>query len=31
MVDRATMPWVIGGGVALLGGAVVLVRALRRR
>ncbi|WP_104817170.1 SRPBCC domain-containing protein [Kitasatospora sp. MMS16-BH015] len=25
------MPWVIGGGVALLGGAVVLVRALRRR
>ncbi|MEE1788178.1 hypothetical protein PUR71_35560 [Streptomyces sp. SP17BM10] len=28
---RSTMPWVIGGGVALLGGAVVLVRALRRR
>ncbi|MDH6580344.1 hypothetical protein [Kitasatospora sp. MAP5-34] len=29
--DRSAMPWVIGGGVALLGGAVVLVRALRRR
>ncbi|MEV6975473.1 hypothetical protein [Kitasatospora sp. NPDC093806] len=28
---RSAMPWVIGGGVALLGGAVVLVRALRRR
>ncbi|MER5637754.1 SRPBCC domain-containing protein [Kitasatospora sp. NPDC002227] len=27
----SSMPWVIGGGVALLGGAVVLVRALRRR
>lgn len=29
--DRSAMPWVIGGGVALLGGAVVLVRVLRRR
>ncbi|GJF29060.1 hypothetical protein KNE206_17600 [Kitasatospora sp. NE20-6] len=29
--ERNAMPWVIGGGVALLGGAVVLVRALRRR
>ncbi|MFE4514379.1 CoxG family protein [Kitasatospora sp. NPDC056783] len=28
---RSTVPWVIGGSVALLGGAVVLVRALRRR
>ncbi|WP_371480462.1 SRPBCC domain-containing protein [Kitasatospora sp. NBC_00315] len=28
---RPTVPWVIGGGVALLGGAVVLVRVLRRR
>ncbi|MFF2657436.1 hypothetical protein ACFVUH_08735 [Kitasatospora sp. NPDC058032] len=29
---RSAVPWVIaGGGVALLGGAVVLVRALRRR
>ncbi|MCG6494582.1 SRPBCC family protein [Kitasatospora sp. A2-31] len=28
---RSAMPWVIGGGVALLGGAVVLARALRRR
>ncbi|MFJ9459092.1 hypothetical protein ACIRST_28880 [Kitasatospora sp. NPDC101447] len=28
---RNAMPWVIGGSVALLGGAVVLVRALRRR
>ncbi|MFG3051222.1 SRPBCC family protein [Kitasatospora sp. NPDC048239] len=28
---RNAVPWVIGGGVALLGGAVVLVRALRRR
>ncbi|MFF2354016.1 hypothetical protein ACFVVL_30100 [Kitasatospora sp. NPDC058115] len=28
---RSTVPWMIGGGVALLGGAVVLVRALRRR
>ncbi|MFF8769891.1 hypothetical protein [Kitasatospora sp. NPDC015120] len=28
---RNTVPWMIGGGVALLGGAVVLVRALRRR
>ncbi|WP_329496364.1 hypothetical protein [Kitasatospora herbaricolor] len=28
---RAAVPWVIGGGVALLGGAVVLVRVLRRR
>ncbi|MEV7021489.1 hypothetical protein [Kitasatospora sp. NPDC093558] len=28
---RSAMPWVIGGGVALLGGAVVLVRALRRK
>ncbi|WP_051811575.1 hypothetical protein [Kitasatospora sp. MBT63] len=29
--ERSAIPWVIGGGVALLGGAVVLVRALRRR
>lgn len=29
--ERNALPWVIGGGVALLGGAVVLVRALRRR
>ncbi|MGW4380533.1 CoxG family protein [Kitasatospora sp. NPDC004531] len=29
--ERSALPWVIGGGVALLGGAVVLVRALRRR
>ncbi|WP_405005540.1 hypothetical protein OHV13_16230 [Kitasatospora purpeofusca] len=28
---RSTVPWMIGGGVALLGGTVVLVRALRRR
>ncbi|MFF3600460.1 SRPBCC family protein [Kitasatospora indigofera] len=28
---RAAVPWMIGGGVVLLGGAVVLVRALRRR
>ncbi|MEV7776652.1 hypothetical protein [Kitasatospora sp. NPDC088351] len=28
---RSAVPWMIGGGVALLGGAVVLVRALRRR
>ncbi|MGW2249383.1 hypothetical protein ACWCXH_04185 [Kitasatospora sp. NPDC001660] len=28
---RSAVPWVIGGGVALLGGAVVLVRVLRRR
>ncbi|WP_344335779.1 hypothetical protein [Kitasatospora putterlickiae] len=28
---RNAVPWMIGGGVALLGGAVVLVRALRRR
>ncbi|MGW4645368.1 SRPBCC domain-containing protein [Kitasatospora sp. NPDC004289] len=29
--DRNPLPWVIGGGAVLLGGAVVLVRALRRR
>ncbi|WP_407989108.1 SRPBCC domain-containing protein [Kitasatospora sp. CMC57] len=29
--DRAALPWMIGGGVALIGGAVVLVRALRKR
>ncbi|MFE1322448.1 SRPBCC domain-containing protein [Kitasatospora phosalacinea] len=29
--DRSALPWMIGGGVALIGGAVVLVRALRRR
>ncbi|MFJ8040048.1 carbon monoxide dehydrogenase subunit G [Kitasatospora sp. NPDC096147] len=29
--DRSPLPWVIGGGAVLLGGAVVLVRALRRR
>ncbi|GAA2739475.1 SRPBCC domain-containing protein [Kitasatospora cinereorecta] len=29
--ERSAMPWVIGGGVALIGGAVVLVRALRKR
>lgn len=28
---RPAVPWVIGGGVALLGGAVVLVRVLRKR
>ncbi|MFC5666112.1 hypothetical protein ACFP3U_24430 [Kitasatospora misakiensis] len=28
---RNAVPWMIGGGVALLGGTVVLVRALRRR
>ncbi|MFF1906797.1 SRPBCC domain-containing protein [Kitasatospora sp. NPDC058218] len=28
---RSAVPWMIGGGVALIGGAVVLVRALRRR
>ncbi|MET8622295.1 SRPBCC family protein [Kitasatospora sp. NPDC004669] len=28
---RSAVPWVIGGSVALLGGAVVLVRVLRRR
>ncbi|WP_051966836.1 SRPBCC family protein [Kitasatospora mediocidica] len=28
---RTTVPWVIGGSVALLGGAVVLARALRKR
>ncbi|WP_316522394.1 hypothetical protein [Kitasatospora brasiliensis] len=28
---RSAVPWVIGGSVALLGGAVVLVRALRKR
>ncbi|MFK0192626.1 CoxG family protein [Kitasatospora sp. NPDC090308] len=29
--ERNALPWMIGGGVALIGGAVVLVRALRRR
>ncbi|MDH6111782.1 carbon monoxide dehydrogenase subunit G [Kitasatospora sp. MAP12-15] len=29
--NRAAVPWVIGGSVALLGGAVVLARALRKR
>ncbi|WP_405018694.1 SRPBCC domain-containing protein [Kitasatospora sp. NBC_00070] len=29
--DRTALPWMIGGGVALIGGAVVLVRALRKR
>ncbi|MGF1432534.1 hypothetical protein [Kitasatospora sp. LaBMicrA B282] len=28
---RLSSPWVIGGGVALLGGAVIVARALRRR
>ncbi|MFE0465354.1 CoxG family protein [Kitasatospora sp. NPDC058965] len=28
---RLTTPWVIGGGVALLGGAVIVARVLRRR
>ncbi|MFD0277171.1 SRPBCC domain-containing protein [Kitasatospora sp. NPDC127111] len=28
---RSAVPWMIGGGVALIGGAVVLVRTLRRR
>ncbi|MGW4895353.1 SRPBCC family protein [Kitasatospora sp. NPDC004240] len=28
---RSAVPWMIGGGVALIGGAVVLVRALRKR
>ncbi|WP_370085456.1 CoxG family protein [Streptacidiphilus sp. MAP12-16] len=30
-VERNRVPWMVGGGVALLGGAVILVRALRRR
>lgn len=29
--NRTAVPWVIGGSVALLGGAVVLARALRKR
>ncbi|MEZ0092624.1 CoxG family protein [Streptacidiphilus sp. EB129] len=29
--DRTRVPWVLGGGVAIIGGAVILVRALRRR
>ncbi|MFF7637082.1 CoxG family protein [Kitasatospora sp. NPDC008050] len=28
---RLSTPWMIGGGVALLGGAVIVARALRRR
>ncbi|WP_329566177.1 hypothetical protein [Kitasatospora sp. NBC_01266] len=28
---RISAPWVIGGGVALLGGAVIMARALRKR
>ncbi|MCX4747576.1 hypothetical protein OG455_18980 [Kitasatospora sp. NBC_01287] len=28
---RLSTPWVIGGGVALLGGAVIVARALRKR
>jgi hypothetical protein len=28
---RISTPWVIGGGVALIGGAVIVARALRRR
>ncbi|MGW6917538.1 SRPBCC domain-containing protein [Kitasatospora sp. NPDC054939] len=28
---RSAVPWMIGGGVALVGGAVVLVRVLRKR
>jgi carbon monoxide dehydrogenase subunit G len=31
LADRLSSPWVIGGGVALLGGAVIVARALRRR
>ena len=30
-VEHSLVPWVVGGGVALLGGAVILVRSLRRR
>ena len=29
--EHSRLPWVVGGGVALLGGAVILVRSLRRR
>jgi hypothetical protein len=29
-LDRPRAPWLVGGGVALIGGAVILVRALRR-
>ncbi|MHA6761147.1 CoxG family protein [Streptacidiphilus sp. PAMC 29251] len=29
--EHSLLPWVVGGGVALLGGAVILVRGLRRR
>jgi flavin-dependent dehydrogenase len=29
-LERPRTPWLVGGGVALLGGAVILVRALRR-
>ncbi|MEZ0067910.1 carbon monoxide dehydrogenase subunit G [Streptacidiphilus sp. MAP12-20] len=29
-LDRPRTPWLVGGGVALIGGAVILVRALRR-
>ncbi|TQF04367.1 hypothetical protein E6W39_21740 [Kitasatospora acidiphila] len=31
LAERLASPWVIGGGVALLGGAVIVARALRRR
>ncbi|MFE9422521.1 SRPBCC domain-containing protein [Kitasatospora sp. NPDC006697] len=31
LADRLTSPWVIGSGMALLGGAVIVARALRRR
>ncbi|MFC1418437.1 CoxG family protein [Streptacidiphilus cavernicola] len=30
-VEHSRLPWVVGGGVALLGGAVILVRTIRRR
>ena len=30
-VEHSRLPWVVGGGVALLGGAVILVRSFRRR
>lgn len=29
--ERSAIPWMIGGGVVLIGGAVVLVRVLRRK
>jgi flavin-dependent dehydrogenase len=29
--EPSRVPWVVGGGAALIGGAVILVRVLRRR